>query len=117
VPIYEYRCNKCRCEFEALVLSLKDSSEVSCTRCGSKDLTRLISRFTCHCAEESRLDEFDTGRKYGDEFYRDSRNIGLWAKKRAKELGADLGPKFDEVLERARTDPGKYIEDKAEGLE
>lgn len=99
------------------MLSSKDSSKVSCRRCGSKDLTRLISRFACRRSEESRLEEFDTSRRYRDEFYRDSRNIGLWAKKRAKELGADLGHEFDEVLERARTEPAKYIEDKAENLE
>jgi hypothetical protein len=35
--------------------------------------------------------------------------VGLWAKKRVQELGVDLGPKFDEVVERART--GKILED------
>ena len=32
----------------------------------------------------------------------------LKAKKRAKELGADLGPKFDEIVESART--GKILD-------
>ena len=44
----------------------------------------------------------------GEEFYKDSRNVGLWAKKRAKEMGVDLGPKFDEIQESART--GKILE-------
>ena len=71
-------------------------------------MSRVISRVTYHRAEGDRLNEFDTRKPQGEEFYKDSRNIGLWAKKRAKELGADLGEKFDEVVESART--GKILE-------
>ena len=109
MPIYEYRCNDCEKEFSVLILSPQDLDDVCCKACTGKDLTRLLSRFRVHHTEEARLREFDTSKKPGEEFYRDSRNIGLWAKKRAKELGADLGPQFDEVVEKART--GKILED------
>jgi len=109
MPIYEYLCNECKKEFSVLILSQKDLSEVSCKICRGKDITRLLSRFSVHQTEDARLASFDTSKPQGDEFYKDSRNIGLWAKKRAKELGADLGPRFDEVVERART--GKILED------
>jgi len=33
----------------------------------------------------------------------------LWAKKRAKQMGVDLGPKFEETVEKART--GKLIKE------
>jgi hypothetical protein len=59
--------------------------------------------------EASRLSNFDTGRPRDESFYRDSRNVGLWAKKRARELGVDLGSKFDDTVEKART--GKLIKD------
>jgi hypothetical protein len=55
------------------------------------------------------LTNFDTSRPRGDDFYKDSRNVGLWAKKRMKELGVDLGPKMDEIVERGRT--RKILED------
>jgi len=29
--------------------------------------------------------------------------VGLWTKKRMKELGVDLGPKMDEIVEKGRT--------------
>jgi len=70
-------------------------------------MSKVISRVTYHRSEGDRLGEFDTGKPQGEEFYKDSRNIGLWAKKRAKELGADLGPQFDEIVENART--GKIL--------
>jgi hypothetical protein len=48
----------------------------------------------------------------GDDFYKDSRNIGLWAKKRMRELNVDLGSKMDEIVEKGRTGKilNEYIE-------
>jgi putative FmdB family regulatory protein len=109
MPIYEYRCKRCNGEFSVLIMRLGDESKMRCERCASTELIRLLSRFSYHQSEESRLGDFDTTKPRDDTFYKDSRNVGLWAKKRAKELGADLGPKFDEVVERART--GKILED------
>ena len=71
-------------------------------------MSQVISRVAHHRSENDRLAEFDTRKSQGEEFYKDSRNVGLWAKKRAKELGADLGPQFDEIVESART--GKILD-------
>jgi hypothetical protein len=68
-----------------------------------------MSSFAVMESEQARLNNFDTSRPRNDSFYRDSRNVGLWAKKRAREMGVDLGPKFDETVEQART--GKLIKD------
>jgi hypothetical protein len=55
------------------------------------------------------LANLDTSKPKGDEFYKDSRNVGLWAKKRMRELGVDLGSKMDDIVERGRT--GKILEE------
>lgn len=68
-----------------------------------------MSSFAVVESESSRLSGFETGRPRDESFYRDSRNVGLWAKKRAKEMGVDLGPKFDETVEKARS--GKLIKE------
>jgi len=109
MPIYEYRCNQCEREFSQLFLNSREIRKVKCKFCGSNDLKKLISSFSVHQTEESRLASFDTSKPKGDDFYRDSRNVGLWAKKRMKEVGVDLGPKMDEIVERGRT--GKILED------
>ncbi len=109
MPIYEYRCNQCHREFSELFLNQREITKVRCRYCKSKDLTRLISSFSVHQTEESRLANFDPSRPRGDDFYKDSRNIGLWAKKRTKELGVDLGSKMDEIVERGRT--GKILDE------
>jgi putative FmdB family regulatory protein len=109
MPIYEYRCKQCGREFSELLLNPKDISKVRCRYCHGRNLTKLVSSFSVHQTEESRLAKFDTSKPRGDEFYKDSRNVGLWAKKRMKELGVDLGPKMDEIVERGRT--GKILDD------
>jgi len=109
MPIYEYHCNHCNREFSELFLSLEGVPKVRCKYCHSRSLTRLVSSFRVHQTDESRLANFDTTKPKGDAFYKDSRNIGLWAKKRMKELGVDLSPKMDEIVERGRT--GKILEE------
>ncbi|MDI6754166.1 MAG: zinc ribbon domain-containing protein [Thermodesulfobacteriota bacterium] len=108
MPIYEYECASCQAVSTFLILKKEDKARVACKGCGSKKTSQIISRVTYHRAEGDRLAEFDPRKPQGEEFYKDSRNVGLWAKKRAKELGADLGPKFDEIVESART--GKILE-------
>jgi putative FmdB family regulatory protein len=100
LPIYEYRCEKCAKKFEILVF--KSKFFPTCPECGSKKVTKLASVFRRIKTEEERLDEFDEKDIYSEDFYKDPRNIGLSAKKRLREMGVDLGDKFEETVERAR---------------
>lgn len=109
MPIYEYRCDRCKKEFSQLFLKPRDADQVHCKFCRSQDVTRLLSSFRVHQTEESRLAHFDTSTPRGDDFYRDSRNVGLWTKKRMEQMGVDLGPKLDEIVEKGRS--GKILED------
>lgn len=74
-------------------------------------MKRLISRVHHHGSEEERLAAYDPSAAKEDGFFRDSRNIGLAAKKRARQMGVDLGKGFEEKLEKLRTDPGSVIRD------
>ena len=109
MPIYEFRCNQCKKEFSKLFLDPKETLAVRCKYCNHKDLTRLLSSFSVHQTEEARLANLDASRPPTEAYYRDSRNVGLWAKKRMKELGVDLGSKMDEIVEKGRT--GKILDE------
>jgi putative FmdB family regulatory protein len=109
MPIYEYHCNHCNKEFSELFFNAKDVNKIKCKYCHSRSLTKLVSSFRVHQTDESRLADLDTSKPKGDEFYKDSRNVGLWAKKRMREMGVDLGPKIDEIVERGRT--GKILDE------
>jgi putative FmdB family regulatory protein len=45
MPIYEYRCEKCDCQFEQLVSS-GEKKPVICPKCGSKQVKKCISCFS-----------------------------------------------------------------------
>ena len=109
MPIYEYRCNRCKKVFSQLFLKAREVQEAKCIFCSGKDLTRLLSSFRVHQTEASRLKDLDPSKRPSDEFYKDSRNIGLRTKKRMNELGVDLGPQLDEIVEKGRT--GKILDE------
>ena len=112
MPIYEYECRICQRRFQTLVMKKDEEKQVVCPECGGKKIMKLISRVAYHVSEQDRLSSFDSNARQGDGFYRDTRNIGLHAKKRAKEMGVDLGSGFEEKLEKLRTDPGSVFRDK-----
>jgi hypothetical protein len=89
----------------------EEEGDLRCPRCGGNTIKRIISRVHYHASEEDRLAALDSKASRDDAFFRDSRNIGLAAKKRARQLGVDLGQGFDEKLEKLRTDPGSVIRD------
>jgi len=68
-----------------------------------------MSSFAVVESESSRLSNFDTSTPRDESFYKDSRNVGMWAKKRARQMGVDLGDKFESTVEKARS--GKLIKD------
>ena len=109
MPIFEYECGRCGSVSSHVVLGSEKSSPRNCPNCDSKRLRRVMSAFSVVESESSRLQNFDTSKPRDESFYRDSRNVGLWAKKRAKQMGVDLGPKFEATVEKARS--GKLIKD------
>lgn len=42
MPIYEYRCNVCGCEFEKIV---RGQQRICCTACASEEVTKKMSVF------------------------------------------------------------------------
>ncbi|MBW2136746.1 MAG: zinc ribbon domain-containing protein [Deltaproteobacteria bacterium] len=111
MPIYEYECLGCRGQFQILVMNGNEENSVRCPHCNGSNLKRLISRVVYHVSEQARLEDFDPNAPKSDSFYRDTRNIGLPAKKRARQMGVELGSDFENKLERLRTDPGSVIKD------
>ena len=110
MPIYEYLCQLCGKEFQYLVLRKEDEKNLSCPGCKGRDLKKLVSRVAHHASEQDRLSAYDPSSPKDDAFYKDTRNIGLQAKKRAQQMGVDLGSDFESKLDRLRTDPGKVFD-------
>jgi putative FmdB family regulatory protein len=110
MPIYEYQCHACGKQFQKLVMKKEEEKTLLCPVCGGESLKKLISRVAYHVSEQDRLESYRPNAARDDSFYKDTRNIGLHAKKRAQQMGVDLGGRFEEKLEKLRTDPGSVLE-------
>jgi putative FmdB family regulatory protein len=109
MPIYEYECAACGRIGSHVILGAPRRARPACSGCGSIRTRRVMSSFAVVASDATRLANFDTAVPRDDSYYRDSRNVGMWARKRAQQMGVDLGPKFDETVEKARS--GKLIKD------
>ncbi len=96
MPIYEYRCNACRRRFSVLVGVVAEEDPLQCPRCGSTELTRLISRFARLRNEDDVIDDMLDPDKIGDP--EDPKTMRRWVKEMGKELGEDFADEFDEIL-------------------
>jgi putative FmdB family regulatory protein len=72
MPLYEYRCNQCGRRFTLLVGMTATKPKRACPRCGSRKLSKLISRIAA-IGREDELDdlgdsEFEGGDDLGDDY-------------------------------------------------
>ena len=81
--------------------------EPVCEHCGSRDLTRLMSRFAMVRSEDARLDDLaDPGSLSGiDE--NDPKSVARWMRKMGKELGEDGGEDLDEMIDELEAGGGE----------
>lgn len=105
MPIYEYRCGQCGRRFSVFwrTFSEIDESKLSCKRCGSREIKRLVSRVRVVRSEDSRLEDLADPTSWGDFDENDPKSMGRFMRKMMNELGdeaGDLGPEFEEVIER-----------------
>jgi putative FmdB family regulatory protein len=100
MPIYEYRCESCRAYHQQLIRSLATYEVPACPRCGQGALRKLVSRFAVVRSEESRLDDLADPSSFGDLDENDPRSVARWARKMGDSMGEDLGPEFDEMVDR-----------------
>ena len=102
MPIYEYRCHDCRRRVSVWWRTFSEAAigTAHCPRCGGEHLTRLISRVRVVRSEESRLEDLADPASFGDLDENDPRSVARWMRKMSNETGEDLGPEFEEVVDR-----------------
>jgi putative FmdB family regulatory protein len=100
MPVYQYRCLNCKKRFEVF-LTYQEYGEKSilCPHCSSEQVQRRIGRIRIAKSEDSRLDALtDTSDLEGLE--NDPRALGKMMRKMSNEMGEDVGPEFNEVVDR-----------------
>lgn len=90
MPIYEYRCADCGKRQSILFLTFAQVDEhPACPACGSRQLTRLISRTAQVLSEDSRLENMADRADLADVDENDPHSVARWARKMGRELGDD----------------------------
>jgi putative FmdB family regulatory protein len=102
MPIYEYRCHDCRRRVSIWwrTFSEAETGTARCPRCGGEQLTRLVSKVRVLRSEESRMEDLADPANLGDLDENDPRSIARWMRKMSDEVGEDIGPEFEEVVDR-----------------
>ncbi len=100
MPTYDFICVNCGQRFDIfLSYSEYGTKKVQCLHCGSSNVRRRMTRVRIAKSEESRMDSL------GDEsaldgLEDDPQALGRMMKKMGKEMGEDLPPEFDDVVDR-----------------
>ena len=111
MPIYEYRCNKCKKKVSVLTLRISEAINAECDRCGSTDLSRLMSRFATVKSEEARLDALADPSNLSGIDENDPKSMARWMRKMGRELGEDAGEDFDEMVDELESGAAMEPED------
>src|SRR5512135_657038 len=100
MPTYDFVCENCQQRFEVFMsYSEYGTKPVLCTHCGSDRVRRRMTKVRIAKSEESRMEGMvDESSLEGLE--NDPKALGQMMKKMGKEMGEDLPPEFDDVVDR-----------------
>ena len=101
MPTYDFICNSCNQRFDVfLTFSEYGKKPVTCAHCGSKNVRRRMTKVRIAKTEESRMDRMADDFSGFEGLEDDPRAMGQMMRKMGKEMGEELPPEFDEVVDR-----------------
>jgi putative FmdB family regulatory protein len=102
MPIYEYRCTNCGQKARKFwrVFSAVDDASLQCPRCGAHSFQRLISRIAIVHSEDTHLESLADPDSLAGLDEQDPKSLGRWLRKMSNEMGEEMPPEFDEVIDR-----------------
>jgi len=104
MPLYDYTCRDCHQRFDVfMTFSEYGTRPVICPNCKSQNVRRGIPRVRMAKTEDSRLDSLssdfsDPSAMAGLE--NDPRAMGRMMRKMGNEMGEEIPPEFNEVVDR-----------------
>jgi putative FmdB family regulatory protein len=104
MPLYDYFCLDCQKRFDVFMTYAEYGTRpVTCSHCGSKNVRRRVPRVRVAKSEESRMDSLagdfsDPSALAGLE--NDPQAMGRMMRKMGNEMGEELPPEFNDVVDR-----------------
>lgn len=103
MPDYEFACDECHKVFTQTI-AYKDYGRrhIYCPFCGSGKISRRIGRVRIARSESAHIQEMSdwVEPQRMDELEKNPRELGKVMRRMSKEIGGDVGPEFNEVVDR-----------------
>ena len=99
MPIYEYRCRRCRRRTSVFTRSIGGEAAAVCSHCGSREMSRLISRVAVLRSEDDAFSGIDES-SLADVDDNDPRSMARWLRSMSRRMGEPLDAEAEAELER-----------------
>src|SRR3990172_3587122 len=90
MPIYEFRCQRCRRRSSVFTRSIGGVAEAVCSHCGSREMSRLISKVAVLRSGDDAFAGLDES-SLGDVDENDPRSMARWLRQMSRQAGEPLG--------------------------
>ncbi len=99
MPIYEFRCDNCRRRTSVFTRNIGGDVDAVCSHCGSRKMSRLISRVAVLHSEDDMFAGLDESSLAGvDE--NDPRSMARMVRGMSRRMGEPLDAQMEAELER-----------------
>ena len=101
MPTYDFICNKCEKRFEVfMTFSEYGKKPVHCVHCESGNVRRRMTKVRIARSEESRMESVPSDFSGFEGIEDDPKALGQMMRKVGSEMGEELPPEFDDVVDR-----------------
>ena len=101
MPTYDFICNACEKRFERfLTFSEYGKKAVHCVHCESTNVRRRMTKVRIARSDESRLESAANDFSGLEGLEDDPKALGRMMRKMGGEMGEDLPPEFNDVVDR-----------------
>ena len=101
MPTYDFLCNDCKKRFEIfLTYAEYGKKPAPCAHCGSVNTRRRMTRVRIAKSSDTRMENVESEFESFAGMEDDPKALGQMMRKMGNQLGEDLPPEFDDVVDR-----------------
>jgi putative FmdB family regulatory protein len=101
MPTYDFICNTCEKRFDVfMTFSEYGKKPVNCIHCGSDRVRRRMTKVRIAKSDDSRMESMADDFTGLDGIEEDPKALGQMMRKMGSQMGEDLPPEYDDVVDR-----------------
>jgi putative FmdB family regulatory protein len=101
MPTYDFLCNACEKRFDVfMTFSEYGKKAIHCTHCNSENVRRRMTKVRIAKSDDSRMNSMADDFSGMDGIENDPQALGRMMRKMGSQMGEDLPPEFNDVVDR-----------------